>query len=206
MLSLRRSSGSQTSLTLSSRWRQSEPDRHHANHRVRLAVEHDRFANDRGIAAIAATPERLAQDDHAAAVGNVARGEHSADGVRAGKLAERRQDGRDVNAGGWAIAVLSGAVLVHVGLECLERSGILLPGPNELHFGQDHDAHAGGVAARRLEIHERHAVRIRVRQRMQQQRVDDAEHGGVGPNTQRQRDDRNGSPALLPVLAFARRT
>ena len=88
-----------------------------------------------------------------------------------------------------------------VGVDLGDREAAFLVGRQFLgrleNLGIHEHPQAGAVALGRLLIDERDATRRRVRQWVEQQRVHDAEHGGVGTDAKRQRHAGDDAPALL---------
>ena len=170
--------------------------RHHADHGVRLAVERERASEDRAIAAELRMPERVRQDDHASAAGVIlVRAEHAAE---RGRGAEQREE-----IGGHLFAQdlhgfpgsREGAGHAGVAREALERLGE----PVVFEVGRRDAKARRRRAARRRHLRQLHEpIGVRVGQRPEQHAIDNAEHGSVGADAERDRQDGHRGEAGRP--------
>jgi hypothetical protein len=79
----------------------------------------------------------------------------------------------------------------------LERPGILPPRLHDRRLRRHHHVYPRLISLCRLLEENRDAVGVRIRQRMQQEIVDDTEHGCVRADTEGEREDGDGRPGFL---------
>ena len=185
------------------RHHQPEAGRHHPDDDRRPAVDVDPPADDAGIAAVAPLPHRVAQQDRG----------RGGDGVVIGleRAAERGlgAEQREVVGGDEADAQLLGIVLAGQrrggrpdGAEAVEPRGAVV------------EVLQLGTRERRPRIalggligpHEHQPIRIPEGQRLDQQRVGDAEDGGVGGDAEGQGGERRRRRSPAPCAARATRS
>ncbi len=167
--------------------------RHHADHRERIAAQHQRLADDIRVAPEAPLPEALAQQRDSGRAGLLFLGPERATDDRL--LAERLE-----NAGGDLPAVhalrlarraagpcarAQDEVLAVVADERLEHL-VLVAHVLEVRHREAHLGHLLGPLGE-----EDQAIGLGVRERAQQDRVDHAEDRGVGADPQCERRDRD---------------
>ena len=164
----------------------------HAGHRVGLPVEHDRAADDGGIAAEPADPERMAHHREPRSAGPVLVRDEDAAERRAG-VEDRKEVRRDVDRlhllRRHAAAQVEARSREVVRAHRLERLRVLLPG----HELGDRYAPADAVPELELQLHQ--PVRLAVGQRLQQNAVDHREDCGVGSDPEGEGRDRHGCEA-----------
>ncbi len=170
-----------------------ERRRHHRHDRIGFAVNGQRLSDGPRIAAVETLPERVAQRDHLAAVGHIVAGVDQA--ARRRRYAEHREE-----VAGHAI----GEDLLRLAAAG-DGGG---PWRNRRERAERAIALAQGHELRPRHRRQRHG-RVRVvcvnepgrfseGQRLEQHRVDDAEHRCVGANPQRERKHRRQREARVP--------
>ena len=167
--------------------REVEAGRHHTHDGEGIAVENERLADDLRVAAEAALPQAVAQQGDDVPVLRFLLGQE-----RAPQQRHPPQQGEEVRRDGGRVQPLGiarageGRAERRVGARVLQR---LAAGPvvdvGGVGVVEDRDAH---LRHRPPEGHD--AIRLRERQRPQQHGVHDAEYGGVGPDPERERDER----------------
>ena len=178
--------------------------RQHPDDRVRLVVEENRAVDDRGIRSELVDPEHMAEDDHAILASLVLIGKKRAASLRlnAEDLEVAGRDPRPTKLHRIA-APRERRRAAALGGHEVEDGVIRLP-VEEIQRGD-----AVAVAAGRLLEDTDDPIGIRVRQRLEQDAVNEAEDRGVGADAERQREDRDrcksrtlrqGSPAVTQVL------
>jgi hypothetical protein len=176
--------GARTGRRLGRDERPEEVARHHGDHEPRTAVQRDRPADDRRIAAEPARPQPVAEHDggriRAAAVKRVAE-----ERTRAEHVEERGRHAGSLDRLGLAGA---GERVADV----RQRGGALEA--RRLAAEVEHPArpHRVGRTLGRPVPQEHEPAGVGERQRPQERRIDDAEDGRVGADAQREREDRHG--------------
>ena len=161
-----------------------EPGPHHADDLVRLAVDRDRAADHGGIAAVAALPEAVAQDDDVRVGPIFLFGEGAAqDGPAAQQAEDPRRDERRGHA--LRIAVAADRALAEP--EALDRVGMLqlLPETDEVE-GVERDPLPNLGRAGRLGVEPHQPLRVREGERPDQRGVDDGQERTAGADHQRE--------------------
>jgi hypothetical protein len=169
---------------------------HDADDRARAVVDADGAADDVGVGAEALAPEAVLDEDDGVGAGPallLAEGA-AALGARGEHAEERGRDARAGDALG-LLALVEAEVLLAVGGQLLEDAGLLAP--VEVVGGRDRVAVVGLVHAALPDHHD--PRRRLVRERPQQQRVDDREDGRVRAHAQGHGQHRHGrKPRVLP--------
>jgi hypothetical protein len=165
--------------------RKVEVRRHDAEDGRGHAVDGDRSADDRGIAAESRPPELRADHDHRCARPLVFSRERRADErVDAERLEQirRRRDPRDAIR---SVGSHERRARDRERREPAERMRLLAPVEEIRRRDGEH------AVFRHDLTHAHQSIRLRVRQRVQQHAVDDAEHGSAGADAERDRQDRD---------------
>ena len=171
-----------------------ERPRQDADDFVRVAVEDRGAADDAGVGAEAATPQRVGQQHDLIASVDLF--------VVAQVAAERRSDAerrekRRRHAESEQALRLAGAGQVHrplaVGIHRRDRPAVAPP----VEEVRRRDRTVQPSFARPLLGDRHHPIRVGIRQRSPQHRVDNAEDGGVGADAERQRHQRDNREARL---------
>ena len=181
---VRRALESGPRFTLEIEDRELESPRHHAHDRVRRAVEHHDAADNRWVAAEAALPQSVAEQDDTRRLGlSVARRQRtSGRGVDAEQRERLRRHLVSLNALGHAAAgEVRAPVLVR--RDAFKRSHL----PADIDRVGERQVHRPLMPRRVGPEDERHPRRVAVRERLQRQNVDDAEGGGVDADADSQR-------------------
>jgi hypothetical protein len=151
---------------------------------MRHVVHIDRCADDIRNAAVAALPQTMTQDDHAGAVRDVLAGRDEASQCRAHterlQEAARHESHVDILWGGRVVGQRGRSIP-----DTADRAecGGVVTERDQLRPGTGWPP---ALLARQLGVDDTQAIRFRVRQRSQQDAVDDREDGDVGANAQRQ--------------------
>ena len=160
--------------------------RQHADHRVGLVVEKNRAIDDRGICSELVDPEHMAQNHHVILPPLVFVGQERAASLRpdAEDVEIVRRDSRPTKLDGFPAAREGRGAAGLSGHE-FEDGVVLLP-VEEVQCGD-----AVAVAAGRLLENTHNPIGLRVRQRSEQDAIDEAEDRGVGADAECQREDRD---------------
>ncbi len=173
---------------------QMKTGRHNTDHRGGLTIERNGLANHAGAATEAAFPEVVAEHDDIAAsfgVGLILARQESA--AEFGMGAQQAEKVRGYAGGGQPLR-LAAAGQVEAAVAAVQRH---VAEQLALSFPVGKIGPRKRIAARRRLglIHRHQLVGLGERQRLQQDSVHQAEHGGVGADSQRQHNDGNGGEA-----------
>ena len=171
------------------RSREAEPLGQHADDHVRIAAEVDGGSDDGRIRCETVRPGAVAQQHDALRAGPRFLLQEEPPHVRR-HSEQREQRRRDPGAAQGGAAPLGGGS--PVGGELLERLGVLLQQGHRA-VRQEHVRKVFQGDGLLADAHD--GAGIRVRQRPQQDAVDDAEHGGVRPDAQREDEHHGGREA-----------
>ena len=169
--------------------------RQNADHVERLTVQGDRLTDEIPIAAETALPESIRDDGDAMRAPFLFLTGEAAPDRR--WCSERVEEAAGYGQGRKTLRIESAGEVVRPGIEGLElfeRAGLFAIGVEVRRRGRVRPA-SGAVDG----LHRHQPVRLSIRQRPEQQRVDDAEHDSVGPDADGQRqEDYGGESRAAP--------